>query len=106
MTENGSKIDPQALSAALGDANGMASVLGGVPEALGASLGRPGDALGRLLAALGSPGASQDRLWGSIWASESRPERVWMRPRGGFGHPKRPEIDFSSNCDGFGMDFR
>ena len=53
LTEKRPKIDSQALLTAFGDANGVASVLAAVPEALGASLGCPGDAFGQLLAALG-----------------------------------------------------
>ena len=74
-------------------------------EALGASLGRPGDAFGVLLAALGAPGPPQDRLWGAIWVSKSRPERVRTRPLNGLGRPKRPTIDSLSTLGRFGMDF-
>ena len=74
----------------------LTGTLGVVPKALGASLGRPGDVFGRLLAALGAPVAPQDRLWAGIWVSKSHLERVRTRPRNGFGRPKRPKIDFSS----------
>ena len=104
MTENRLKIVLQALPTAFGNPNGFVSVLGAAPEALGASLGCPGDAFGRLLAALGSPGAPQDRLWGGIWASKSRPERVQMRPQSGLGRPKRPKNDFLSIWGQFWMD--
>ncbi len=66
------------------------------PEALGASLGRPGGTFGRLLDALGLPGASPDWPWGGIWASKSRPKRIWTRPRNGLERPNWPKIDFSS----------
>ena len=105
LTENRSKINPQALPTAFGDTNGVASVLGAVLEALGAPLGCPGDAFGRLLAALGLPGAAQDQLWGDIWASKSCPERVRTRPRSGPGRPKRLKMGFSSIWCRFGMDF-
>ena len=84
----------------------LTGVLGVAPNALGVSLGRPGDALGRLLAALGAPGASQDRLWGGMWVSKSRPERIRPRPPNGLGRPKRSKIDLSSILGQFGMDFR
>ena len=89
-----------AMRAALTGVSGMA------PRALGASLGCPGDAFGRLLAALGAPRAPQDRLWGGIWASKSRPERVRTRPRNGLGRPNRPKIDFSTICCRFWSNFR
>ena len=76
-----------------------------VPKALGASLGRPGDAFGRILAALGAPGAPQDRLWGGIWVSKSRPGRIRTRPRNGLGRPNRPKIEFSSMFGRFGFHF-
>ena len=54
------------------------------PKALGASLGHPGDAFGRLLAALGPPGAPPDRLWAGIWVSKNCSERIWRsKPRSG-----------------------
>ena len=109
MTENRPKFDPQALLSAFGDANGVANVLGAVPEALGTSMGCLGDAFGRLLAALGSPRVAQDRLWGAIGACKSCPERVWTRPRSGPGRSKRPKLDFSSirgRSDWIFIDFR
>ena len=84
----------------------LTGVLGMAPKALGASLVRPGDAFGWLLAAFNAPGAPQDWLWGGIWVPKNRPERVWTRPRNGRGHPKRPKIDFSSIFDRLGMDLR
>ena len=60
--ENRGEIHLPALPIPFGDANEVTSILGIVPEALGASLGLPGDAFGRLLAALHPPGASLDRL--------------------------------------------
>ena len=84
----------------------LTGVLGVSPKALGASPERPGDAFGRLLAALGAPGMPQDQLEAGIWVSKRRPERVRMRPRKGFGRPKRPKIDFSSILIRFEKDFR
>ena len=89
------------LPTAFGDANGIAIVLGAVPQALGASLKCPGDAFGRLLAALGSPGTPQDRLRADVWAFKNHPERVSTRPRSALGHPKRPNADLGSIRDGF-----
>ena len=77
-----------------------------VPRALGASLGRPGSAFGRLLGTLGLPGASPDWPWGIIWGSKSRLERVRTRPRNDFGRPNQPKIDFSLILGRFGVDFR
>ena len=104
LTENQPKFDPQALLSAFGDANGVANVLGAVPEALGTSMGCLGDAFGRLLVALGSPGVTQNRLWGAIGACKNCPERVWTRPRSGPGRSKRPKLDFSSIQGRFWLD--
>ena len=89
-----------------GDSNAVTGILGVVPEALGASLGLPGDAFGRLLAALRPPGASLDRSWGVIYVSKSRPERVRRSPQNDFGRPGRHKIDFSSMLARSGVDFR
>ena len=83
----------------------LTGVLGVAPRTLGASLGCPGDAFGRLLAALGAPRAPQDRLWGGTWVSKSRPEHIRTRPRNGPGRPKRSKIDFSSILGQVGVDF-
>ena len=84
----------------------LTGILGVVPKALGVSLGRPGDAFGRLLVAFGTPKTPQDRLWDGIWVSKNRPERVQTRSRNGLGRPKRPKIEFSLILGRFGMDFR
>ena len=94
-----------ALPIPFGDANAVTSILGVVPEALGASLGLPGDTFRRLLATLRPPGASLDRPWGVIWVAESRPERVRRRPQNDCGRPGRLKIDFSSIWGPFGVDF-
>ena len=83
--ENRGAIYLPAHPIPFGDANAVTSILGVVPEALGASLGLPGDAFGRLLAALRPPEASLDRPWAVIWVSKSRPERVRRRPQFDFG---------------------
>ena len=90
----------------------LPSVLGVVPEALGASLGRPGDAYGRLLVALGPPGASPDWPWGGTLASKNCPERVRTRSQNGLGRPNRPLIVFRTifrsfwlHFHGFSIDF-
>ena len=90
------EIHLPALPDPFGDANAVTSILGVVPEALGASLGLPGHAFGQLLAALRPPGASLDRPWAVIWVSKSRSERVRRRPQNDFGRPGRLKIDFSS----------
>ena len=95
-TENVQKWIRKRFRLRLATRTALTSVLGVVPEAHGASLGRPGDAFGPLLAALGPPGASPDRRLGGTWASTSRPKRVRTRPRNGLGRPNRPQIDFSS----------
>ena len=95
-TENVQKSIQRRFRLRLATRTALTSVLGVVPEALGASLGRLGDAFGRLLATPGPPGASPDQPWGGIWASKSRPERVWKRPRNDLGRPNRSQIDFSS----------
>ena len=104
--ENRGEIHLPALPIPFGDANDVTSILGVVPEALGASLGLPGDAFGRLLAALRPPGASLDRPWGVIWVSKSRPERVRRSPQNDFGRPRRLKINFSSILGRSGLDFR
>ena len=72
----------------------LTGVLGVAPNALGVSLGRPGDALGRLLAALGAPGASQDRLWGGIWVSKTVPSASGRVPETALGAPTDPKSIF------------
>ena len=67
------EIHLPALPIPFGDANAVTSILGVVPDALGASLGLPGHAFGQLLAALRSPGASLDRTWGVIWGPKAVP---------------------------------
>ena len=104
--ENRGEIHLPALPIPFGDANDVTSILGVVPEALGASLGLPGDAFGRLLAALRPPGASLDRPWGVIWVSKSRPERVRRSPQNDFGRPRRRKIDFLSILAQSGVDFQ
>ena len=100
------EIHLPALPIPFGDANDVTSILGVVPKALGASLGLPGDAFGRLLAALRPPGASLDRPWGVIWVSKSRPERVRRRPQNDFGRPGRRKIDFLLILAQSGVDFQ
>ena len=84
----------------------LAGVLRLAPKALGASLGRPRDPFGRLLAALGTPKVSQDRLGDVNWVSKNRPMRVRVRPRDGLGRPKWPMINFSSIFGRLGSHFR
>ena len=79
--ENRGEIHLPALPIPFGDANAVTSILGVVPEALGASLGLPGHAFGQLLAALRPPGASLDRTWAVIWVPKSRSERVRRRSK-------------------------
>ena len=78
--ENRSEIHFSALPIPFGDANDVTSILGVVPEALGASLGLPKDACGQLLATLRPPGASLDRPWaghlGIQKPSRPRPEVI------------------------------
>ena len=100
------EIHLPALPVPFGDANAVTSILGVVPEALGASLGLPGDAFGRLLATRRPPGASLDRSWGVICVSKSRPERIRRCPQSDFGRPGRLKIDFSSILARSGVDFR
>ena len=104
--ENRSEIHLPALPIPFGDANDVTNILGAVPEALGASLGLPGDAFGRLLAALRPPGASLDRSWDVTWLSKSRPERFRRSPQNDLGRPERHKIDFLSILARSGMDFR
>ena len=68
----------------------LMGVLGVAPEALGASLGHPGNAFGRLLAALGVPGAPQDRLWGVIWVSKAVPTASGCVPETALGAQTGP----------------
>ena len=98
--KNRGEIHLPALPIPFGDPNDVTSILGVVPEALGASLGLPGDAFGRLLAALRPPGASLDRPWAVIWLSKSRPERVQRSPQNDYGPPGRLKIDFPSILGG------
>ena len=100
------EIHLPALPVPFGDANAVTSILGVVPEALGASLGLPGHAFGKLLAALRPPGASLDQPWGVIWVSKSRPERVRRSLQNDFGRPGRLKIDCSSILARSGVDFR
>ena len=105
LTENVEKSIRKRFQLRWAMRTALTGTLGVVPKALGASLGRPGDVFGRLLAALGAPVAPQDRLWGGIWVSKSHLERVRTRPSNDFGRPKRPKIDFSSIWDGFSSIF-
>ena len=66
--ENRGEIHLPALPIPFGDANDVTSILEVVPEALGASLGLPGGAFGRLLAA-GCPQAVLN-------ASEGAPKTI------------------------------
>ena len=100
------EIHLPALPIPFGDTNAVMSILGVVPEALGASLGLPGHAFGQLLAALRPPGASLDRTWAVIWVPKSRCERVRRRPQNDYGRPGRLKIDCSSMLGRSGMDFR
>ena len=72
----------------------LTGVLGVAPNALGVSLGRPGDALERLLGALGAPGAPQDRLWGGIWVSKTVPSASGRVPETALGAPTDPKSIF------------
>ena len=100
------EIHLPALPIPFGDANAVTSILGVVPEALGASLGLIGHAFGQLLAALRPPGASLDRPWAVSWVSKSRPERVRRSPQNDFGRPRRRKIDFLSILAQSGVDFQ
>ena len=104
--ENRGEIHLPALPVPFGDANDVTSILGVVPEALGASQGLRGDAFGRFLAALRPPGASLDWPWAVIWLSKSRPECVRRSPQNDFGSPGGLKIDFSSIVARPGVDFR
>ena len=64
------EIHLPALPIPFGDANAVTSILGVVPEALGASLELPGHPCGQLLAALRPPGASLDGTWAVIWVPQ------------------------------------
>ena len=100
------EIHLPALPIPFGDANAVTSILGVVPEALGASLGLTGHAFGELLAAFRPPGASLDGTRAIIWVPQSRSERVRTRPQNDFGRPGWLKIDCSSILRRSGMDFR
>ena len=103
--ENRGEIHLPALPIPCSDVNDVTNILGVVPEALGASLGLPGDTFGRLLASLHPPGASLDRPWRVVWVSKGRPEHVRRRPQNDFGRPGWLKIDFSSILARSGVDF-
>ena len=67
------EIHLPALLIPFGDANAVTSILGVVPEALGASLGLPGHTFGQLLAALRPPGAPQIELGPSFGCPKAVP---------------------------------
>ena len=83
----------------------LTGVLGVAPNALGVSVGRPGDALGRLLAALGAAGAPQDRLWGSIWVSKTVPSASGRVPETALGAPTDPKSIFRRFFGDLGLIF-
>ena len=83
----------------------LTGVLGVAPNALGVSLGRPGDALERLLGALGAPGAPQDRLWGGIWVSKTVPSASGRVPETVLGAQNGPRSIFRRFGNDLGLIF-
>ena len=101
-----SKIDPQALPIAFGDANGTCERLGSGPggswSVSGAPRGRFWKAPGRSWSARGVPRSA----WGGIWASKSHPERVRTHPPNDLERLNRLQIDFFGDFGIIFIDFR
>jgi len=97
-----SKIDPQVLPTAFGDANGSHECLENPPGAFWSVLGAPGASQGRSWRPRGrpknAPGASRTRFFASLGRSNSISER----PRSDSDRPKPPKIDFVSIFARFG----